>query len=90
MGVSSSKRSSRGSFRGSHGDGATDRWVQHGSTYNPRDQYYTPQHRYAPPPPSSSGYGAPAPQRQKGFERKYSRIADNYGSLDEVRLLSSC
>ncbi|PKI77104.1 hypothetical protein CRG98_002607 [Punica granatum] len=87
MGGKGSKGSSRRSFGG--GFGAVDRWSQYGtSPYSQQDQYYTPQHHYAPPPSSSSsssyGYGAPTPPRQKRLERKYSRIADNYRSLDEV------
>ncbi|XP_047313903.1 E3 ubiquitin-protein ligase RGLG2-like [Impatiens glandulifera] len=42
-----------------------------------------PQQQYHPPPQQS--YGGPPPQQtQKKLDRRYSRIADNYKSLDEV------
>ncbi|KAL2246889.1 E3 ubiquitin-protein ligase RGLG2-like [Sesamum indicum] len=73
--------------------------VQHPypAEYPPQDQYYAPpQDQYYAPPqdyetPSVSHaptqYNAPPPQAhapQKKLDRRYSRIADNYRSLEEV------
>lgn len=53
--------------------------------------YYVPeaqhQQHYAPPPTSTSSYGGGhtnTHEHKKRFERMYSRIADEYSSLDEV------
>ncbi|KAH9625353.1 hypothetical protein KSS87_015182 [Heliosperma pusillum] len=63
-------------------------------TYQPPQGFtqqgpYMPQHPQHPPPPSPHSYSAPPPPHSharptKRLERKYSRIADNYRSLDEV------
>ncbi|XP_016461429.2 E3 ubiquitin-protein ligase RGLG2 [Nicotiana tabacum] len=69
------------------------------SSYPQQDSYnYPPSHHhqqavpsYAPPPPQQS-YPPPPPQQQNypshvpkpRLDRRYSRIADNYSSLDEV------
>ncbi|KAL9226383.1 hypothetical protein vseg_002204 [Gypsophila vaccaria] len=50
---------------------------------------YTPQHPQYAPSPLPHSYSAPVPppsnsRPTKTLERKYSRIADNYRSLDEV------
>lgn len=42
----------------------------------------TPQYRYAPSTPSYGG--TQAPETRKRLERKYSRIDDNYNSLEQV------
>uniref|UniRef100_A0A2P2LX45 Uncharacterized protein MANES_13G021000 n=1 Tax=Rhizophora mucronata TaxID=61149 RepID=A0A2P2LX45_RHIMU len=48
-------------------------------------QYYTPPHHREPLPTSSYNYEPERPQLQRRrLDRKYSRIADNYQSLDEV------
>lgn len=52
----------------------------------PREAYAYPAHNQQPyNPPQSQNYGSRGyePQR-KQLDRKYSRIADNYNSLDEV------
>ncbi|KAM7512521.1 hypothetical protein LguiB_011396 [Lonicera macranthoides] len=41
---------------------------------------YPPQQNYQPP----QNYAAPSHKPQKKFDRRYSRIADNYNSLEEV------
>ncbi|KAK4762488.1 hypothetical protein SAY86_008256 [Trapa natans] len=86
MGGKSSKEGSRRSFRRDRE--AADGWGQHGSSYDQQNQYYNPQHPYAPrhPPTSSSSYGFENlnPQQQRSLGGKYSRIADNYHTLDEV------
>ncbi|KAK4549309.1 hypothetical protein RGQ29_032753 [Quercus rubra] len=84
MGSKNSKGSGRREFT-SYGSASS-------STYN--QQYgYTPQHQHGPPPTSSSygsqasfNYGSeiPVAQPHRKLDRKYSRIADNYRSLDEV------
>ncbi|KAK4780772.1 hypothetical protein SAY87_016878 [Trapa incisa] len=83
-GSSSTTRSSGGSYSRSS-RGSYDQRSQYGSSYYMQDEYYTPQHQYEPSPPSSR-YGSkpPQPHLQKRLERKYSRISDNYASLDEV------
>ncbi|XP_021292847.1 E3 ubiquitin-protein ligase RGLG5-like [Herrania umbratica] len=85
MGSKSSKESSGGRYPTSRSAGS-DAWSHYGqppqSAYPPENSYYTPQHRYAPPP--SYNYGSRTPQLHKSLERKYSRIADNYQTLDQV------
>ncbi|KAL2335250.1 hypothetical protein Fmac_016463 [Flemingia macrophylla] len=68
-----------------------------GYAYEPQQPYPTQPHYYsAPPPPQNYDY-EPQPQPQprdsgrvaghrneKRLDRKYSRIADNYNSIDEV------
>ncbi|KAK2968631.1 LOW QUALITY PROTEIN: hypothetical protein RJ640_030711 [Escallonia rubra] len=60
-------------------------WLSHHgypqSTGSQQASYYTPQHQHVPAPYS---YGAQTPQPQRKLHRRYSRIADNYDSLDEV------
>ncbi|PIA64487.1 hypothetical protein AQUCO_00100161v1 [Aquilegia coerulea] len=81
-------RSSKGSNYGhsSSSFGSSSSWSQHGypqspygqenQNHAPRQNYVSPQ-TYAPPP---SNYGRP----QKKLERRFSRIADNYNSLEQV------
>lgn len=81
MGGKSSKRSapSRYSSFGS----STNSWSHH--EYQ-QSSYPQPTHTYAPPHPPQS-YGGWGPDSKKKLERKYSRIDDNYNSLDQVKLL---
>ncbi|KAF6137225.1 hypothetical protein GIB67_030989 [Kingdonia uniflora] len=51
------------------------------SPYASQDQNSTPGQTYAPPP---QNYGPQASAPKKKLERKYSRIADNYQSLEQV------
>ncbi|KAE8023565.1 hypothetical protein FH972_009243 [Carpinus fangiana] len=92
MGAKSSKGSGRRELR-SYDSGASSTWNQYGYPQPQQPPYYTPQHQHAPPPPSSSfnygsqasfNYGSETPQPQRKLDRKYSRIADNYRSLDQV------
>ena len=50
---------------------------------------YTPHHAHYAPSAAPHSYSAPPPvnnvRSNKRLERKYSRIADNYRTLDEVR-----
>ncbi|CBI16816.3 hypothetical protein VitviT2T_000594 [Vitis vinifera] len=48
----------------------------------PAQPYHTPQHHSPPPPRYYSG--AQTPHRHPQLDRRYSRIADNYNSLDQV------
>lgn len=50
----------------------------------PREEY-TPQQHY-PPPPQSYGSYAPPHSRRK-LERKFSKIEDDFTSLDQVYIL---
>ncbi|XVF43866.1 hypothetical protein PTKIN_Ptkin02bG0074700 [Pterospermum kingtungense] len=86
MGGKSSKSSSGRRYSTSRSSGS-DAWSRYRypppSPYPQETSYYTPQHHYAPPP--SYNYGSQTPQRtHKHLERKYSRIADNYQTLDQV------
>lgn len=91
MGTSSSKNRSSRSLSSSYDHGPSYGYPP-SSPYPPQPAYspqptYTPSHpqyvpsplprTYAPPPPS-------APRPKKTLERKYSRIEDNYRTLDEV------
>lgn len=90
MGGRSSKRRELSSY----GSNSSSTWNQYGyppqTPYHQQNQYYTPQHQQAPPTSSSYGsqasfnYGQEMPRPQRKLDRKYSRIADNYRSLDEV------
>ncbi|XP_020237409.1 E3 ubiquitin-protein ligase RGLG2 isoform X2 [Cajanus cajan] len=67
---------------------------QGGYAYEPQQPYPTQQHYYSAPPPPPQNYGyEPQPhdsgrvaghRNEKRLDRKYSRIADNYNSIDEV------
>ncbi|KAK9021270.1 hypothetical protein V6N11_011268 [Hibiscus sabdariffa] len=48
-------------------------------SYSGRD--YVPEPHYAPPP---QRYGGHAPESKRRLERKYSKIDDNYNSLEQV------
>ncbi|XP_044493871.1 E3 ubiquitin-protein ligase RGLG5-like [Mangifera indica] len=84
MGGKSSKGSS-GRYYSSRGS-ANSSWNNYGyppSSYPPQSSYInTPQHHYAPPP--SYGYGSQTPQPQRRLDRKFSRIDDNYQTLEQV------
>ncbi|KAE8713502.1 hypothetical protein F3Y22_tig00110206pilonHSYRG00012 [Hibiscus syriacus] len=56
-------------------------WIPSTIRYPPQNAYYTPQHHYAPPP--SSNYRSRT-SRQGHKIVKYSRIDDNYQTLDQV------
>lgn len=58
------------------------------SPYGQESQSYVPPQSYSAPqyyPPPESNYGGAAADNGKKFDRRYSRIADNYKSLEEVR-----
>ncbi|XVE56688.1 hypothetical protein DITRI_Ditri04bG0030800 [Diplodiscus trichospermus] len=50
-------------------------------SYAPSGRDYVPQQHYNPPPPS---YGGRAADSNRRLERKYSKIDDNYSSLEQV------
>ncbi|XWS22720.1 hypothetical protein CRYUN_Cryun29cG0060600 [Craigia yunnanensis] len=86
MGGRSSKDSSGREYPTSR-SGGSNAWSHYGyppqSGYPQENSYYMPQHLHAPPP--SYNYGSQTPQRaHQSMERKYSRIADNYQTLDQV------
>ncbi|KAJ6888799.1 E3 ubiquitin-protein ligase RGLG2-like [Populus alba x Populus x berolinensis] len=77
MGGILSRRSSSGHPSSSHS------WSHHSypqSPYAQPSQEYMQYQHYAPPPQS---YGDPAPNSRR-LERKYSKIDDNYNSLEQV------
>ncbi|CAI9756324.1 unnamed protein product [Fraxinus pennsylvanica] len=73
---SSSRRSS------SFGSSSFD---DHGYLQSPYTHHHssTPRHHHHASP-MSNGYGMRTPQPQRGLDRKFSRIADNYTTLDQV------
>ncbi|KAJ0037355.1 hypothetical protein Pint_22826 [Pistacia integerrima] len=85
MGGKSSKGST-GRHYSSRGSASSSSWNNYGyppPSYPPQSPYYTtPQHHYAPPP--SYNYGSQTPQPQRRLDRKYSRIDDNYQTLEQV------
>lgn len=92
MGGKSSKSSS-GRHYSSGGSASSSAWNDYGypppqSPYPQASPYYTPQHHYAPSP--SFNYGSQTPRPQRRLDRKYSRIDDNYKSLDQVSPYSVC
>ncbi|KAG6410202.1 hypothetical protein SASPL_128255 [Salvia splendens] len=61
------------------------------SGYPPVDQFNAPPQDYASPSPVPASYHMPTSQvhvPNKRFDKRYSRIADNYHSLEEVRVVS--
>lgn len=79
MGGKSSKRSI--SRQSSHLGSSSYSWGHHDQSQIPYAQPapgYLPQQHYNHPPPT---YGGQNP----GSKRKYSKIEDNYNSLDQVR-----
>ncbi|KAL5760000.1 hypothetical protein ACOSP7_018502 [Xanthoceras sorbifolium] len=91
MGGRSSKGSS-GRQYSSRGSASSSTWDNNSYGYPPESPYhlpqpnaynnYTPQHHYAAAP--SFNYGSQTPQPQRRLDRKYSRIDDNYKTLDQV------
>ncbi|XP_059657205.1 E3 ubiquitin-protein ligase RGLG2-like [Cornus florida] len=93
MGGRSSKRATRSRY--SSFDSSSNSWNQHGypppSSYAqpsqpygyPPSSYAQPSQAYVPPPPPQN-YGSRAPESKRKLERKYSRIDDDYSSLDQV------
>ncbi|KAF8399804.1 hypothetical protein HHK36_015675 [Tetracentron sinense] len=84
----SSVRSSSSSW--SHHDYPQSPYTQqrqnYAEPYAPPPQYapqpqYVPQPQYASPP---HNYGGHAPEPHRSLERRYSRIADNYNTLEQV------
>ncbi|KAJ4849511.1 hypothetical protein Tsubulata_050695, partial [Turnera subulata] len=88
MGGKSSKGSSGRDYPSYGSPNSSSSWNQYGNpqaaTY-PHSSYNTPHHHHAPPSTASYEY---EPERnrqpQKRLDRKYSRIADNYQTLDQV------
>lgn len=76
MGAKSSKRS-------------TGRYALYGSSSNSgypgyvQSPYTQPTYNY-PPPSSYQTYGVPPPESRKRLERKFSKIDDDYNSLEQV------
>ncbi|XP_059289940.1 E3 ubiquitin-protein ligase RGLG2-like [Lycium ferocissimum] len=76
MGAKSSKRSTTGRYA-SFGSSS-----QSGYPYA-APSYTQPSYNY-PPPPAYPTYGGPPPESKKRLERKYSKIDDDYNSLEQV------
>lgn len=87
------RNSKEGSWRQTPSFGSTSSsWSPQGYPQSPYDgsRSHSSQESYAPPLQQyapSPNYGGSAPA-QKKLERRYSRIADNYRSLEEVRLFA--
>jgi E3 ubiquitin-protein ligase RGLG len=80
MGGSSSKESPRGGGSGRRYERSVSGSSSYSSAWDQSSYYQTPNHPSASPV-SSYNSGRQTP---KNLERKYSRIADNYRSIDEV------
>ncbi|GAV84443.1 Copine domain-containing protein/zf-C3HC4_3 domain-containing protein [Cephalotus follicularis] len=84
---SSSGRSSSSSWDPHQGYSQTPYYSQENQGYVPQQSYesqqYYPATPYYPPPPQDQHSTGPSANRKK-LERRYSRIADNYTSLEEV------
>ncbi|KAL3642293.1 E3 ubiquitin-protein ligase rglg2 [Castilleja foliolosa] len=77
MGAKSSKRSISGRYS-TYASSSSNSWGGHGyqqSNAQPNHSYPSPQPTYGGPPPLET---------KKRLERKYSRIDDNYNTLDQV------
>ncbi|KAK4256641.1 hypothetical protein QN277_006340 [Acacia crassicarpa] len=85
MGGNSSKEEGRRHVASYGSSPSFSRWDSHGYPQSPRppqNQYYTPQHS-APAPFYEYG-SQPSQPSNRRLDRRYSRIADDYRSLDEV------
>ncbi|XP_057530566.1 E3 ubiquitin-protein ligase RGLG2 isoform X2 [Amaranthus tricolor] len=88
MGANSSKPTTPREYHGNHYGNQQAPYSQ--PYYVPDPQYnHAFQQPYPPPaaaaaPVSTSTYGGPTHEHKKRFERMYSRIADEYTSLDQV------
>ncbi|XP_061365713.1 E3 ubiquitin-protein ligase RGLG5 [Gastrolobium bilobum] len=86
MGGKSSKGSERRHFSSNGSSGSSSSWDNYGYPQSPSYQYpqqspyQTPLHHRAPPAPLQQDYAQP----RRRLDRKYSKIADDYHSLDEV------
>ncbi|KAL0441111.1 UNVERIFIED_CONTAM: E3 ubiquitin-protein ligase RGLG2 [Sesamum radiatum] len=76
MGAKYSKKSISGRY--SSYASSSNSWSQ--NAY-PQSSYAQPSHSY---PPQYPTYGGPPPESKRKLERKYSRIDDNYHTLDQV------
>ncbi|KAI3454386.1 hypothetical protein Pfo_011049 [Paulownia fortunei] len=76
MGAKNSKKSISGRY--SSYASSSNSWSHHAY---PQSSYAQPSHSYAPQHPT---YGGPPPESKRKLERKYSRIDDNYNTLDQV------
>ncbi|XP_052188118.1 E3 ubiquitin-protein ligase RGLG5-like [Diospyros lotus] len=76
-------RSSKGTSRRQFSFGSSSSFNQESYPPPPPQQipYYTPQHHHAS---SSYGYAAQSPYPSRNLDTKYSRIADNYQTLEQV------
>lgn len=84
MGGKSSKSVSRRSSLTSDSSWHPQQSPYNSQGYAPPQQNYAPAQSYAAAPPPQTNGGVQAGRPQKRFERMYSRIADNYNSLEEV------
>lgn len=82
MGGKSSKRSAPSRYS-SFGSSSNSNFWNHNEY--PQSAYPLPPQPYASAPPPQS-YGGWASDSKARTERKYSRIDDNYNSLDQVKL----
>lgn len=83
MGGSISKR--RSSRQSSSSRFSSSSWYpQYQSPYLPQGQDHVPQGYHGNSSQSYGGGGGGAPEQGKRSERKYSRIDDNYNSLEQV------
>ncbi|CAI9112827.1 OLC1v1013320C1 [Oldenlandia corymbosa var. corymbosa] len=78
MGGKSSKNPSSGRY--SSYSSSSNSWNDYGNQQYP---YAQPSQTYAPPPVYQN-YDVPPPEARKRLERKYSRIEDDYNSLEQV------
>ena len=81
MGGKSSKRATQGRYSSFESKPAP--WSHHGY---PQSPYGQPSQTYAPMPPSQSCGGGQAPGIKRKLERKYSKIDDDYNSLEQVSI----
>lgn len=80
MGAKNSKKSISGRYS-SYGS-SSNSWNH--QAY-PQPSYSQPSHSLAPP---HANYGGPPPESKRKLEKKFSRIDDNYHTLDQVELFS--
>ncbi|KAB1217268.1 E3 ubiquitin-protein ligase RGLG2 [Morella rubra] len=82
MGGSTSKHARQASSRGSNSYSWSHQSYPHSSYQQPNQGYESQQ--YFSPPLQTHGGGGQAPESRRKLERKYSKIEDNYNSLEQV------
>ncbi|CAA3021639.1 E3 ubiquitin-protein ligase RGLG2-like isoform X2 [Olea europaea var. sylvestris] len=81
---SSTRSTSSSSWNYRHSQSSVSQYAQNYPVQQPYSAEDPPPNHYYAPPPPNYGVSSQSHAPQKKLERRYSRIADNYNSLEEV------